>query len=169
MNASLLRCASRLLALVVLALHLSVPAGAADGAKDINLVFTGSGTVSSNQTSFENKYNWKTKSYQSGTSNTLVRKPFSGSGYVEISGGTARIKLPRPMQPLLSGDNDGWFPVEGFFMNANEITGTVRINFLNKPKLRIDRNSGMITIEGGLGDFTGQCDLVQRDPDKKRF
>jgi len=158
----------RVLGLTVLTIALT-GAVRAEESKDLTLIYSGSGTVSSNQTSFQNKYNWKTKSYESGTSNTLVRKPFTGSGYVEISNGTARIKLPKAMVPLLSGDSDGWFPIEGFFMNANEITGTVRINFLNKPKLRIDRGSGQISLEGGLGDFIGQCDKVDSNPAKKRF
>jgi hypothetical protein len=158
----------RALGLAVLAVALAGPARAED-AGDLNLIYHGSGTVSSNQTSFENKYNWKTKSYESGTANTTVRKPFTGSGYVEISHGTARIKLPKAMVPLLSSDSDGWFAVEGFFMNAGEITGNVRINFLNKPKLRIDRGSGQITLESGFGDFAGQCDKVETDPAKRRF
>ena len=158
----------RLLGLAVLAFAFTQPARAEES-RDLNLIYNGSGTVSSNQTSFENKYNWKTKTYESGTSHTMVRKPFTGSGYVEISNGTARIKLPKAMVPLLSGDTDGWFPIEGFFMNANEITGTVRINFLNKPKLRIDRGSGQISLESGFGDFTGQCDKVEANPAKKRF
>lgn len=171
MSSPLLRFAApllRVLGLAALTIALAGPARAEES-RDLTLIYNGSGTVSSNQTSFENKYNWKTKTYETGTSSTLVRKPFTGSGYVEISNGTARIKLPKAMVPLLSGDSEGWFPIEGFFMNANEITGTVRINFLNKPKLRIDRGSGQITLEGGLGDFTGQCDKVDANPAKKRF
>jgi hypothetical protein len=152
----------------LLALALPVLLLAQDNGK-LNLVFTGSGSVTANQTSFENRYNFKTKRYQNGISTTTGKKPFSGSGYIEIYQGTARIKLPRPMMPLLSGDNDGWFAVNDFFMNDREITGTVRINALNKPTLRIDRSTGIITINGGFCDLTGQCDLVENDPAKRRF
>lgn len=161
-----LRSLLRLALLVALALPAFLRAQ--DDGK-LNLVFTGSGTVTANQTSFQNRYNFKTKRYENGISTTTGKKPFSGSGYVEIYQGTARIKLPRPMMPLLSGDNEGWFPVNDFFMNDREITGTIRINGLNKPKLRIDRSTGIITINGGFCDLTGQCELVQNDPAKRKF
>lgn len=135
----------------------------------INLVFTGSGTVLANQTSFQNRYNFKTKRYESGIATNTGRKPFSGSGNVEINGAFARIKLPSALVPLLSSDNDGWFSVNDFFMNDREITGIVRINALNKPKLHIDRNTGIITLAGGLCDFTGQCELVRTDTEHRKF
>ena len=43
------------------------------------------------------------------------------------------------------------------------------INGLNKPKLRIDRNTGIITIAGGFCDLTGQCELASTDPEKRKF
>ena len=43
------------------------------------------------------------------------------------------------------------------------------LNGLNKPKLRIDRSTGIITIANGLNDFTGACDLVTHDPAKRKF
>jgi len=159
---SLFRPALLLLCLPALAL-------AQDATGKMNLVFTGSGSVTANQTSFENRYNFKTKRYENGISTSTGKKPFSGSGYVEIYQGTARIKLPRPMMPLMSGDNDGWFPVNDFFMNDREITGTIRINALNKPKLRIDRNTGIITINGGFSDLSGTCELVHEDTAHRKF
>lgn len=137
--------------------------------KDLHLVFTGSGNVSDSQTSFENKYNFKTKSYESGTSTSVVKKPFTGSGYVEIATGIARIKLPRAMIPPLNGGKDGWFTIDKFEMTETAITGTLRLNAINKPKLRIDRTTGTISIEGSFSDFTGQCDLVQSEPEKRKF
>jgi hypothetical protein len=153
--------------LLLLALCLPAVLWADDG--KLNLVFTGTGSVTANQTSFENRYNFKTKRYENGIATTTGKKQFTGSGYVEIYQGTARIKLPRPMMPLLSGDNDGWFPVNDFFMNEREITGVIRINALNKPKLKIDRNTGIITIEGGLSELSGQCELVREDSAHRKF
>lgn len=142
---------------------------AQDSSGKLELMFSGSGTVTASQTAFENTYNYKTKSYQSGTVTSTGKKPFTGSGFIEISGNMARIKLPSAMKPLISSDQGGWFPVNDFFMNDTEITGTVRINGLNKPKLRIDRGTGIITIANGLNDFTGSCELVTHDPAKRKF
>jgi hypothetical protein len=157
-------------AFALLACALLAPrAFAQEGSGKLELMFNGSGTVTASQTSFENKYNFKTKSYQSGTVTSTGKKPFTGSGYVEISNGTARIKLPSAMKPLISSDQNGWFAINDFFMNDTEITGLVKINGLNKPKLRIDRGTGIITIANGLNDFTGTCELVTHDPAKRKF
>ncbi len=44
-------------------------------------------------------------------------------------------------------------------MNEQEITGKVKISGLSKPRIRIDRTTGMLTI----GDsFSGNCDKVDR-------
>lgn len=142
---------------------------AADEPLKLNLSFNGGGSVLANQTHFENRYNFKTKKLESGVVTDTGRKQFNGSGYVEIIGSNARIKLPSPMLPLLSGGNDGWFIISDLWINDNEITGTIRINALNKPKLRIDRRSGQISISGGFSDFSGQCDVVRNDGPSRKF
>ncbi len=142
---------------------------AADEPLKLNLSFNGSGSVLGNQTHVENRYNFKSKKLESALVTDSGRKPFNGSGYVEIAGNNARIKLPSPMVPLLSGGNGGWFIVNDLWVNDDEITGTVRINALNKPKLRIDRHSGQITLAGGFADFSGQCDLVRPDAPQRKF
>ncbi len=163
--ASIGGCAAALIALGVFA---TAGTAAQDEPKEINLVFNGNGSVLATQTTLVSNYDFKTRSRGIGTAQTTGRRPFSGSGYVEISGRSARIKLPNAMMPLLRGDNDGWFTIDDFFMNDREITGSVRINALNKPKLRIDRGSGSITLSGGMSDFSGQCDLIDSGA-KRRF
>jgi hypothetical protein len=159
-----------LVALALFACALIAPrAVAQDTSGKLELMFSGSGTVTASQTSFENTYNYKTKSYQSGTVTSTGKKPFTGSGFIEITGNMARIKLPSAMKPLISSDQSGWFAVNDFFMNDTEITGIVKINGLNKPKLRIDRSTGIITVANGLNDFTGSCELVTHDPAKRKF
>jgi hypothetical protein len=89
---------------------------------------------------------------------TQTRRPFSGNGTVEISAGTGRMRIPDPMIPvLMSGDTDGWYPIEDLFSNDREITGVVRINMLNQPKMRIDRMTGKLSVSGGLSDFSADC------------
>jgi len=145
-------------------------ASAAEGTVfKLNLSFTGSGTVSASQTHLESRYNFKTKKHETAVVTDSGRKQFAGSGYVEIIGQNARIKLPSQMVPLLSSGNDGWFIVSDLWVNDDEITGTVRINALNKPKLRIDRNSAILTLSGGFSDFTAQCDVVRNDAPRRKF
>lgn len=135
----------------------------------LKLSFNGGGSVSANQTHLENRYNFKTKKVESSIVTDSGRKQFNGSGYVEIAGNNARIKLPSPMIPLLSSGHDGWFTVNDLWINEDEITGIIRINALNKPKLRIDRRSGQIAIAGGLSDFSGQCDVMRTDAPSRKF
>jgi len=126
-------------------------------ASDLHLVCSGSGSVAATQTSYANTYDSKTKRYNYGTVNTSVRRPFSGSAEVNISDTGARIKLPGDMIPALSSDHDGWFPINDIIKDERRISGTVKINLLNKPELLIDRMTGQLTLKGGLEDFTGAC------------
>jgi hypothetical protein len=128
---------------------------------DINLVCLGSGSVAATQTSLTNQYDPKTKSYSYGTANTSVRRQFSGSTEVKISGPNARIKLPSDMIPAMSDDDGGWFIINDLMANEREIVGTLRINMFNKPDLRIVRITGQITLKSGLGDFSGKCESIE--------
>jgi hypothetical protein len=60
----------------------------------------------------------------------------------------------------MSGNTEGWYPIEGLNIGDSEITGVVHINTLNQPKLRIDRMSGKLSLSGGFGDFSGECSSV---------
>jgi hypothetical protein len=122
----------------------------------------GQGSLAATQTTTVNQINPKHKDQnQFGVAQTQTRRPFTGSGTVEISSGTGRMRIPEPMiPPLLSGDSDGWYPIEDLFANDREITGVVRINMLNKPKMRIDRMTGKLSMSGGLSDFAGDCRAV---------
>ena len=147
-----------------------MPAGLpAQGSDSLTLLCTGTGSKMKTQTTFVNTYNRDKKKFDYATARTTGRKEFSGSAYVEISGATARIKLPNAMVPPLNSANNGWFAINGFFANDREFTGEIKINGLNKPDMRIDRNSGLITIEGGLSDFSGSCDLYDGSGDNRRF
>jgi hypothetical protein len=127
-------------------------------AKSLTLSCNGQGNVAATQSTTVNQYDVKTKSYKTAIAQTQVRKPFSGSSTVEISSGAGRMRIPDPMIPLLmSGDNNGWFPIEDLFVGDREITGIVHINLLSQPKLRIDRMTGKLSMSGGMGDFSADC------------
>ncbi|ATE64089.1 hypothetical protein [Rhizorhabdus dicambivorans] len=77
---------------------------------------------------------------------------------VEINeGGASRIRLPRAMLPRLRGGKDGWFELADVKFSDMSITGTAQVNFINSPKVHLDRRTGHISINGKAGDFSGEC------------
>jgi hypothetical protein len=62
------------------------------------------------------------------------------------------------MLPRIRGGKDGWFSLRNVEHDEHEITATVTVSILNKPKLRLDRYTGAISISGKSGDYTGDCE-----------
>jgi len=89
---------------------------------------------------------------------------FADQVNVEIDGGTGRIRMPRVMLPPIHGGKDGWMEIEKLNVGDQEITGSVGINFMNSPKLRIDRITGVLSLAGKAGHFEGRCQPY--DPEK---
>ena len=131
-------------------------------ANDITLSCQGQGSVMANQTTTVNQYQPGHPGHnKTGVVTTQTRRPYTGTGTVEIKTGVARMRVPDAMVPaLLSGGTEGWYPIEELNMGEREITGVVHINFLSQPKLRIDRITGKLTLNGGAGDFSGDCNAV---------
>ena len=128
----------------------------------------GAGTVDGSQSSTTDTYNEKTKTYETGTTITSAKQPFTGILRVEIAGDMARVALPTPMVPLLNSASEGWFQVKKLSSSDQEISGQVAINALNHAKLRIDRMTGDIAVTGGFSEFNGKCEAVHAG-DKPKF
>lgn len=137
----------------------------------VTLLCTGSGSVKETETTYVNQRvrSGDEKSSGFGTVQSTVSKSFNGTAYVEIVEPFARIRPPNAMVPTLSSGEDGWFEIKKLEITENEITGVVRFNVLNKPKLRIDRLTGIMTLEGGLSSFEGECEPYDPETAKKRF
>ena len=133
----------------------------------LHLTCRGSGTATRSETTYVNHYNQRTHKNSTTTAQTSRKEDFEGFVVVELSDGRGRIKLPEPMVPPLNTRDNGWFKIHDLVVNSDEITGTVKVNFLNKQNLRIDRRSGFLTIDGGGGSFSGQCDAVDRDTPRR--
>lgn len=137
-------------------------------AESLMLSCDGQGSVLATQSTTLNQYDFKNKENKAGLAQTQVRRPFKGNGMVEISTGAARMRIPDPMIPVLgSGDSKGWYPIEKLVVSDNEFTGVVHINFMNQPKLRIDRLTGKLSMSGGLSDFAADC--VKAEASKPKF
>ncbi|MEC5397522.1 hypothetical protein [Uliginosibacterium sp. H1] len=128
------------------------------------LLCNGSGSVSDTQITNSQEYSYESHKFEKSSSgSTTVRKPFTGAAQVELSGDTVRMKFPQQLVPPLSDGKDAWYVLSEPFVGDKEITGGVRFNLLNRPKVKIDRVSGQMTVSSGFADFNASCAKV--DPD----
>ncbi len=74
--------------------------------------------------------------------------------------GDDRLRMPRTMLPALRGGKDGWFRLKNVVADARTIKASVYVNFINSPKVHIDRVTGIISISGKAGDYSGQCQVI---------
>lgn len=84
--------------------------------------------------------------------------PFADQVNLWIDGADGRLRMPRTMLPAVRGGEDGWFKIKDIEVTDDEIRGSVAVNFINNPKLTIDRRTGVISISGKAGDYIGECE-----------
>lgn len=150
------------------ALAMAAPAWAQSG-DAINLICTGGGNklTTAPATTLEwDKYDHK---YRTKTEYQTASRAFETAVTVQIQGNDGRIRLPDTLIPPINagGDHQHWWQLDDVIVGENEIRAQYRLNGLNKPKVRIDRTTGMITIKGTGQDFSGRCDKV--DAGERRF
>jgi hypothetical protein len=105
----------------------------------------------------------------SGTTTITSRRQqgFEDQTDVRLFSGDDRIRMPRTMLPALHGGSDGWFKLKNVVADARSIHASAAVNFMNNPKIYIDRVTGMISISGKAGDYSGQCEVIQADAPAK--
>jgi hypothetical protein len=81
---------------------------------------------------------------------------------IRLFAGDDRIRMPRTMLPPLHGGDDGWFKLKNVQADERSIRASAAVNFMNNPKVFIDRVTGTISISGKAGDFTGQCQVIDQ-------
>ena len=109
-------------------------------------------------------------SYNGSGNATVTRmrqQGFEDQADIRLFSGDDRIRMPRTMLPPLRGGKDGWFKLKDVVADARSIHASVAINFINHPKLFIDRVTGTISISGKAGDFAGQCQAMSSDAPAK--
>lgn len=83
---------------------------------------------------------------------------------------TAAIKLPPALiPPVHSGGVDSWWPIADLAMSDMKISGTFRLNFINKGRFVVDRHTGDIEIVAFGSGFTGSCQKAQTAPAERLF
>ena len=129
-----------------------------DQGERLTLVCFGTGSGLQNRTYSGYSYNKDRDRFEPDYGSATVRESFSSDVQVEIVDGVGRIHVQGNLvSPIHSGGVDGWWPINGLVVTPDRITGTYRMNGLNKPQLEIDRRSGTIRIKAST-DFTGRCD-----------
>ena len=75
--------------------------------------------------------------------------------------------MPRTMLPPFHGGSDGWFKLKNVVADARSIHASAAVNFMNNPKVYIDRTTGTISISGRAGDYSGQCQVIDANAPAK--
>lgn len=94
----------------------------------------------------------------SGVIYTPSQKNYEENVLIEIFGNSSgRVRLPRSILPSIRGGNDGWFDLRNIVISQNEISAEAKVNFVNHPKIIIDRVRGTIFIDARRGAYNGRC------------
>jgi len=107
----------------------------------------------------------------SGSATTTVygsrEEGFADQVDIRLFGGDDRIRMPRTMLPMFHGGSDGWFKLKDVKADARTIRASAAVNFMNNPKVYIDRVTGTISISGRSGHYAGNCQAMQADAPAK--
>ena len=144
----------------------STAAVAQDG--ELNLACSGGG--SANKATSGSVQAWDSNgNYGSATVSGQRSQGFADQVRLRLNDSDPRIRMPRTMLPPLRGGEDGWFKLKNVEYGEGEITASIAVNPFNKPKLRLDRYTGAISISGKAGDFTGQCQKFDPQATERAF
>jgi hypothetical protein len=89
-----------------------------------------------------------------------IQEEFADQVDVTLFAGDDRIRMPRAMLPGLHGGKGGWFKLKNLAADPRSIRASIAVGFLSSPKLFIDRVTGIISISGSDGDYSGQCQVI---------
>jgi hypothetical protein len=156
------------LALGLLAIASSASISAETGTGRLHLLCVGGGYANKVDQSTAQAWN----NYGDGVNATVQsqsRVGFDDQVQLWIEGDEGQILMPRTMLPPIRGGEGGWFKLGSIKFSENEIVGTVKVNPLNNPKVRLDRLTGAINISGKAGDFMGQCQKFDPGTVQRRF
>lgn len=81
---------------------------------------------------------------------------------IDLNGGSGEIRLPMFMLPPIHGGKNGVLPLRNVTYSPNEIVAKATLNFINQPKIVLDRLTGTVSISGFRVAFRGKC--VAYDP-----
>lgn len=142
---------------------------ARDDAGSMVLVCYGGGTRPGVTTAPKYAWNPDKHKWEWSSSVQSTTEGFSSDVQIELYGDHGRIHLgPSLVPPIHSGGSNGWWDLDSLSVTATQITGTYRLNGMNKPRVTIDRRSGRIDIRA-ITNFSGQCDIGDWADGQRRF
>lgn len=98
------------------------------------------------------------------------RVDYQDSVYLRLrTDNTGEAQLPKKMQSAYKEGKEGWFPLIGVTRDPNLIEGQIRLHAMYKPRFKIDRRTGLLTISGQLGDFSGKCEPYDPNAGSRKF
>lgn len=101
----------------------------------------------------------------SASSTTTYRASAPATVSVELTHTGARLRLPSQLIPMIrSGGDNGWWSLDELQITDTTMTGRMRLNPINRPKVSIDRRTGEMQIATLGGGFTGACKRVDATP-----
>jgi hypothetical protein len=97
-------------------------------------------------------------------STTYSKERFNDRLLLDLKMDGGRIRMPKSMvPPINSGGSDGWWSLTDLQVSEDAILARFKMNFLNKPVVRIDRSTGDIEVSGFAGlNFRGSCERLDR-------
>ena len=144
-------------------------AGQAAAPQPIHLICVGAGTAARLTSTYGSVYDNRGNSAW-GQVLSQRDTPFDDQVNIDIGAdGTGRIRMPRAMLPVIRGGKDGWFELGSIKMTDYEITAAAQVNFMNRPRVRLDRITGAISISGKAGDYSGECQAYDPAATPRKF
>lgn len=87
---------------------------------------------------------------------------------IQPDGGEA--KLPKPMQSSYKEPvRENWFRLIEVKQDQDEIAGKIRLHGMYKPKFRLNRLTGQVSIEGSIANFSGTCEPYDPATVQRKF
>lgn len=156
------------LAAILTALLVSAHAQGQEAGNRLNLVCDGGGSANKSSNTYGQVWDNSGNSAQ-GTTTTHRTVGFEDQLQLWIDGEEGKARVPRTMLPTLHGGEDGWFDLKNIRVADNEITASIAINFMNNPKLVLDRLTGTVSLAGKAGQFNGHCQKFDPDSVRRAF
>lgn len=91
---------------------------------------------------------------------------FDDEMMVDIVGTTGTATVPRRLLGKIEPSRSS-FDLTSVKISDEEIRGKISINWANHPNFSIDRRSGVLSMSGEIGTFTGRC--RKADPTHRAF
>ena len=136
---------------------------------DLQLVCYGVADKQSSHINTRSYHNQSGKRHRSREDVIAVTERTETAVTVQFLGDTGRISLPKSFVPDINngGSGGGWWPLTNISISESEIRAGYKLNFLDRPRFRIDRNTGIIEMKDLSVRFTGRCDATE--PGERRF